>query len=431
MAFFDFLGNALGSIIGGVFNPLLGALGMGKQAADDDRSWQAAMQKSQNDWQSAENDKDRQFQSDQWLKQFEAENAEYDRRFQMSNEYNDPSAVMKRMLAAGINPAAAMGQISGTGGLAAAGGSSNPTSPSSMPSHAVTPFSLSPTQGIGSAANMASSIAQLYDSVTQRKRLGLDTKYQNATLQPIISQMKADARYKDSMANYQDVETMLQRLYGHTKIQTQIQESWANAFKAFNDGNYSGAKAILAKTENIFLQNKNKQLTEFAPVYMQLLGKQMDLFDSEIIKNKADANLTTEEAKTERGLRPWKISIAQYELGIQKAIKIIEDSKGKIQKETEQKQIDALTEQLERERLITKELSEKIKTAMLNNDHYTVRLYSNILREMISGGAEIYNARTRRKALKTGHVRTKSGQFGDSDISIEERYEPYDLDDLY
>lgn len=261
--------DAIGGIISGV-------VGAGASVANNERQIEAQKesQERQNAWQEAENQRDRLWQEQQWLSQFEKQNEENDRRFQMENEefdrrfnqqneYNDPSAVVARLKAAGINPAAALGQLSGSGGLAAAGGSSSPQMPNSsvpqtMGAHSVSPIGVSNPNNIVNIGGLMSGLADMMNAKTNAGRLGLDTKYQDATLSSIVEQMKKDAAYKDSLATLNQIQAEVDRVFKKPQAAAQFMKTI----------NYASLLALQGKTE----ESKQVLNDEMANLYKQKAG---------------------------------------------------------------------------------------------------------------------------------------------------------------
>lgn len=463
--------GVISSLVNGMFGTWNNANNRAYDAAqaNADRKFQDYERKKNEQFQSWEAEKDRWWQREQWFDQFAAqnseynrrfgqenaeydrrfgsENAEWERRFNLENEYNSPAAQIARMRAAGINPAAAMGQLTGAGGLAAAGGSSSPGMPGVQdPSvSGAAPFASRSFSPVGvqnalhsSGAQMMSSTAQMLDALSKAKEVGLKSEYQRATLDSVVKQMNEDAAYKQSMTNYNNVQTMLESIHGHERLKSQIASQWAAAFKAEQEGDYYKASAILQNSIDDLTKTKKNAIDKILPEYIALVGREQEelrtrseLNEAKKKEASASAGLISEEAVTEKAMRPWKVKIAQYESGIKSTIQRLQDLDYNLVSETQKDRISAQAEEYQRAGLITKELAEKVKLAAKDNDSYTLRLWQNLLKDMVSGGAEVYNARTGRKRLSTGRViSSKTEKFGDDTYS-QTNIEPYSLDDLY
>ena len=88
-------GSLLSSVVTGMF---------GNHQQKKAYNYQTELQDSQNAWQAEQNRLAEQYQTDEWQRQFNATNA-----------YNDPSAQVDRLIAAGINPASLAGSSSAAG----------------------------------------------------------------------------------------------------------------------------------------------------------------------------------------------------------------------------------------------------------------------------------------------------------------------------
>lgn len=366
----------------GLFDTLLGGLiGAGGQAANSFMSaqYQQALQQQQMKWQSAENQRDRLWQQQNWLKQFMAENEEWQRRFDAQNQYNDPSALMGRLQRAGINPAAAMGQLSGAGGLAAAGGSSQPNMPVAMPSHSVTPLGLhNPFQGID-VRQIMSGISDLMNATTNRQRLGLDTEYQNATLVSIVKKLNADAEQSESAKNYNDVMSFLNSYRLEDKVDAQITKTWNEAFEAATRGDYNKASQILQYSLADLTDNKSRALQKVLPQYQLILDKQVKVYDSQAELNRAGAQQARAAAKREEAtyltmdaLRAGQVRGQDLANSIAEARDVIAHLDADTAEKVQPQKIEALLSAYEREGWITAEQKEKAALAAKENKWYEV-----------------------------------------------------------
>lgn len=428
----------------------------GMQIADKnvDRAFQASQQAYQNKWQSNENQKDRLWQQQEWTRQFEAQNAESDKRFQMENDewqrrfdaqnkYNDPSAVVQRLQAAGINPAAAIGQLSGSGGLAAAGGSSAPSMPNvmgtQMPSpHGVTPVGVGSFQPINVSGIMTAA-ADLMNARSKAKEVGLKEEYQAATLDAELRQKLAAAGKDEALAAYTKFQQTVDEVWKDKEIDANIKktlsEADANIARAFaleEQGKSEEARRLYDQAMAAFVNTKDKALQKYIPYLSRHANAIITNLQTGSQRNVADANLSDEQAATTKALRPWQVKIQQYEAGIKSTINRLEQLEFNLASETQKDRIAAQVEEYQRAGLVTKELAEKVKLAAKDNDSYTLRLWQNLLKDMVSGGTEVYNAKTGRKRLSTGrNISTSSKKIGDNETFTETRIEPYNLDDLY
>ena len=95
-------GGVTGLISGGIAtlgSKLFGSNNEQKKAFE----YQKQLQQMQNDWQAQQNQKAMDFQRQNWKEQFN-----------MTNEYNSPSASVQRLISAGLNPAGALNNAGNT-----------------------------------------------------------------------------------------------------------------------------------------------------------------------------------------------------------------------------------------------------------------------------------------------------------------------------
>lgn len=313
----------LGGFFGGLFNSGASVINNERQIKAQKES-----QESQNAWQESENQRDRLWQEQQWLSQFDKQNEENDRRFQMENEefdrrfnqqneYNDPSAVVARLQSAGINPAAALNQLSGSGGLAAAGGSSSPQMPNAsvpqtMGAHSVSPIGVSNPNNIINVGGLMSGIADLMNAKTNAGRLGLDTKYQEATLNSVIKQMESNAAYNDSLTALNRIQEEVDKVFKKPQAAAQFMQTI----------NYASLLALQGKTEeaDAALKDEMKRLTKLrGDIYEEGKAGLLNLIGSYNVslKGAAAASFAAAEnqraqAETENLLRPDRKLSAEF-----------------------------------------------------------------------------------------------------------------------
>lgn len=387
------MGSAIGSIIGS-------GISAGASIANN-KSQLAAQQESQsnqNAWQSAENERDRMWQQQFWLQQFQkegeewnkrfgSENAEWQRRFNEQNAYNDPSAVVARLKQAGINPAAAMGQLSGSGGLAAAGGSSNPTTnapamPSPGAAHSVTPMGLSNPNNVVNIGSVVSSIADMINASTNAKRLGLDTTYQEATLGSVVKKLEADTAYQEKAAALADFDLKLKESIGDSHIRAQISNLMAQAALFDHQGKNQQAQTELNKALKILTDTKNKAILDALPELINNISRIGNVYQSEAFKNYAFGQQASEEAKTTQALRDSQVSKASFESDIAKWQSKIASKEAFIKDVTLREEISAKFKEYERAGIINDEQLQKVQKLIKENDTYGLKLFLDAIKSV-------------------------------------------------
>lgn len=351
------------------------------------------LQNSQNAWQSAENEKDRVFQADQWMSQFAAENEEYrardkmanaewERRFNMENEYNDPSALMRRLSQAGINPAAALGQLTGTGGLASAGGSSSPqfsspVSPTGIGSHSVSSsipgFGSNFSDIGGSIASMMQALSSMKQANVSEGRLDLDTERQNKMIEAEYNNLVQDTRNKQAESILLKIRADIDGTLGKSEKAASIYRNLTEARLAIEKGNTEEYERKFKAAQTALLETKDNAIQQAMPQIMQNMSALHDVYEADIkqknaaaIEHYAGANLKNEEAATVSGLREGQIT----ELDRKNAILNIQKALGDIEVQqaiaTNPAKIDALLAEYETAGVLEKQ--EKERLAMLIKD---------------------------------------------------------------
>lgn len=301
---------------------------------------QKEMQKEQNDWQSSENDKDRDWQELTWLDHFLKENEEYSSRlsqqqnqwqsqFDITNAYNAPSAQMARLKAAGINPSAMLG--AGQGSLASFGQSSAlPSSSSSVTqptpgafgSHSVSPSPVPSFGGLSSVASSFSSVAQLADSLSKLKQVGLNTKRQEDMLPREVENVVEDTNLKRQKALLAEIETNVANAWLDKKAGAEFNKLVADSYAAYTLGDLNKANELLSSANERLVSLEGEIKAEQRPQLLANLKELQNVYKSEEERNRASAvasNAAAEQSlssadynkvitETERQLQEHKVS---------------------------------------------------------------------------------------------------------------------------
>lgn len=333
----------------------------------------AAMQR---DWQTVENQRDRVWQQ-----------SEYDRRFNMSNEYNDPSAVVQRLRQAGINPAAAMGQLSGTGGLAAAGGSS-----ASVPSHQVQPVGYQPPNIGAELPAILSAVADLKNAETNVGHLGNETRQTDATIESLL----ASANKQNAEAEMQKLLTSLQDMYGAKKLDAEILNLLAQAQLAADKSDTEKVNQIVGKAEEYLMRAKGDTEVQSRPMVLSNLSTYRQVLLSQIDANKASANASNASARlnnalaqTEDGLRSGKIhgqQLANDIAGIQR--QIFERNNAQDAR-TYESRVNSILEQCEQQGFITEKMKADAASAMAHADWAYINEFLGALGSAVGSFSEV------------------------------------------
>lgn len=374
---------------------------MGKESAHIDQQYDRQLEanREQNAWQSSENEIDRNWQANEWQRQFEeqvkaqremfeqqlnlqreSDLQKWRQQFEVENQYNSPANQVARLMAAGINPAAAASQImSGNVGSLGAGSSSAPASsgaPSggSVGSHSVSPLGVSIPQYSTDSA-LFSSAAQLADSMSKLGDLGLASERQKATLSATVQNMMADTQNKQEQAAITRVQNSILSATGNQKVQSEIMKAYADTYAAYQKGDYdkaqSGINKLMADIENGRYQlDVQKQ-----PLLLASLSNQAQMYKSQSAANYASANASNASARlsnalavTEDKLRDGKVTAQQYANDLAYISRMVQERDNRIASATEQANIQRIIEQAKQQNIITDILAEQLYKAIQEND---------------------------------------------------------------
>lgn len=375
--------GAIGSLFGGVAGSAVSA------------SQNRKLQRDQNAWQSSENERDRIFQADQWMKQFMSENEEYrardkmandewERRFNMENDYNSPAALMRRLSQAGINPAAALGQLTGTGGLAAAGGSSSPqfsspVSPSGIGSHSVSPLAAGVPDFGGNIASMMQALSSMKQANVSEGRLDLDTERQNKMIQAEYDNLVADTHNKQAQELLTKIRADIDGTLGKSEKAAAIYRDLTAARLAAEQGKTEEFERKFKAAQTALLETKDKAIQQAMPQLMENMSALHSVYEADVrqknaaaAEHYAGAELKSQEAITEKDLREGRVRGQELANGIA----TIKNALGNIDVQnaiaTNPAKLEALLQSYERETWITKEQVSKAIMAAKDKDWQTV-----------------------------------------------------------
>lgn len=397
--------NPLGSVIGGIAGAVSGNSQANKQI-----DAQRESQQRQNDWQSSENDKDRQWQeeqwqkqfgltNEQWQKQFDSENAEWLRRFNLENEYNSPSAQTARLKAAGINPAAVMGDISG--GLAAAGGSGSVApggvqGPGQVASHSVSPLGISNPSNASSSAQMFTSVAQMLEAITSAQRLGLDTTKYESTIQAYLDKMDADTRRSDSASRLDAAMSLIWETHMPNKIRAEIDKFIADSYEASTRGDVNKANELLVKAQERFQSLKGDIVETNKPKFSELLDSMIEDNRQRVATNKAaaqehlaGANLKNAQAATEDELRAGRALALDYANEIEFINKRMSEHNYADYLSTREERLRLIFNQAEQSGIITSTLKANLDKAIAESDWAEIRQALGALNQVTSSFKDV------------------------------------------
>ena len=209
MAFLGDLTKAASSgLTGGVTGLLSGGIAsLGSQLfgsnSDQKRAfeYQKQLQQMQNDWQAQQNQKAMDFQRKNWIDQFN-----------MTNEYNSPSASVQRLIIAGLNPAGALNNAGNTS--ASVGGMQGIANGSPVGSVGAPIASLS--------IDNRKAISEMIASMSSSARNTADASRTNMLANAELNNLIAKTNNEEAQAYFTQLQTKLTGMFGGRKMEAEI-----------------------------------------------------------------------------------------------------------------------------------------------------------------------------------------------------------------
>lgn len=378
---------------------------------------QRELQNEQNEFQKTSNDVDRAWQEKTWIEHFLAENSEYAKRlglqqqnwksqFDLTNQYNAPSAQMARLRAAGINPSAMM-QNSGLASLGSSSASPSASSAaapvgSAFSAHSVSPAPAPSFGGLSSAAQSFSSVAQMADSVAAIKRSGADVTRINALLPSEVETAANNAAISNQKRILSEIETNVAAAWLDKKAGAEFSKLVADSYAAFSSGDLSKANELLSSANERLVSLEGEIKAEQRSQLLANLQELQKVYETEQEKNRASAvasrasavasHASAEQAlsqkefndvlaETERQLRSGKVTaqvLSNATVRIENQLKQRENVRDIA---TNEWQIWKILQECKRAGYMTAEQLQKWKIAVKDNDSYELRM---ILQEVNS-----------------------------------------------
>ncbi|AXH75513.1 MAG: DNA pilot protein [Microviridae sp.] len=176
--------------------------------------YQKQLQQMQNDWQAQQNQKAMDFQRQNWKEQFN-----------LSNEYNNPSASVQRLISAGLNPAGALNNAGNTASTAQ--GLQGVANGSPVGSVGAPIASLS----IDNRKAISEMIASMSGSARNTADASRTNKLANAELSNLI----AKTNNEEAQSYFTQLQTKLTGMYGGRKMQAEINSLVAQMATSYAD----------------------------------------------------------------------------------------------------------------------------------------------------------------------------------------------------
>lgn len=389
---------------------------------------QSENQEKQNQWQAEQNDIDRNWQAEEWERQFmiqyekqmemyreqlglqnEADFQKWKKQFDIENAYNDPKSQIARLMAAGVNPAAAASQFVSSGvSSAAVGGSSAPaaaTAPSggSVGSHSVSPISLSGAN-YSTNAQMISSLSQLGQTISKMAESGVSAYGTAKKINPEIDKVIAETSQLHEETALTKIRKDIEAMFGKSKAAISLQKDVVSSYTYYTEGKFNEAREALTRAQESLTEEQRSVLAEQRPELLSNLKLLGQLYESERkvniedvlykksgeVANYARAELDSAYAQTEKELREGKVTRQTLENGVSAIDFGLRTNSLERDNKTQQQQIYKILEECKRSGYISeKELSEA-RQSITNANWQETEKYLNLIRRALGLGNSLY-----------------------------------------
>lgn len=284
-----FLGDltkaATSGLTGGVTGLLSGGIAsLGSQLfgsnSDQKRAfeYQKQLQQMQNDWQAQQNQKAMDYQRQNWKEQFN-----------LTNQYNSPTASVQRLISAGLNPAGALNNAGNTS--ASVGGMQGVANGSPVGSVGAPIASLS----IDNRKAISEMIASMSGSARNTAEASRTNMLANAELNNLI----AKTNNEEAQAYFTQLQTKLTGMFGGRKMEAEI-----NKLISSMATDYADVQKKLSEC---------KTMEELQEVYKS----QVDVNWSQSALNNAKVHLTKKE------LQKLEIDLKYYDAWMRSQIDLV------------------------------------------------------------------------------------------------------------
>ena len=302
MAFLD--------VLGAIASPVASLIGAGTSAINMNQ--QKKLMQQNNEFQAAENQKNREWQSQEWTRQFD-----------LTNAYNDPTAIVGRLQNAGLNPAQVM---SGTGSSSAVS-HATPSAPSGGVSATPSPdYSGVITSGFQSMQQIANSIKML----TEAKKTAKETPYVGAMLDSQIQLNLAKFENEQAKADFQRLQNQIEGALGFQVRSKELAKLVSETLLADQEAKLKGAQIELIDVEKL-----EKQMHALVS-YCEANKKQAEadriraILEPEIALLRSQSNQANAAAQHSRSLALTEDALRDYRVAISKAESLIKGNESKI-----------------------------------------------------------------------------------------------------
>lgn len=301
---------------------------------------QKEMMRDQNLWQSSENDKSRDFQRDLWRYQFDLE-----------NEYNNPSNQIKRLMAAGINPAALLGQ----------NGSAPLGVPAANPSTA-TGMTVTPQQVTGfshpNLANFGSTIAQLMEAAARVSDSNLSST-QKAKVESEVSKNLAVADEASANAARTNIVSQIEASNLDKEFKAKIANLTALTAKYDADRDYAKAASAVKDLEKELMAIDVKYAPQLKTATLNEIKALTSYYNQKASTEpfvrhnlQSQTRYTNALRETENQLRDSKVTISEYQSKLAELATLSNESDYRVQLQTENDRMNGIIQEMYNKKII-------------------------------------------------------------------------------
>lgn len=335
--------------------------------------------------------------------QYQADAAREDRAFaeamwKRNAIYNSPWYQARLMQKGGFNPAALFDK----------GSSVAQMQQPSVGSHSVTPIM---SELMGNPLRGISTLAQAMQSISQANK--------NTAEIPVFSakanQLLSEAQLNDVRERQEKLAYELQQIYGSKMMDAQVnklvssyQLDLAEAALAASKQNTEGTIQALNKAREDLersykdlskeqirnLQIKNKWEETLIKSQLGVQSSQMSANYASAQRDISQANLNDALTKTENALRDGKITALNLSNQIDDLARQMTSRENVIAEATKYDKISAIVSQAENYFLITQEMREKVRAAMIDNDWREVQHFMKCFGEAVGSVTSVGNMKS-------------------------------------
>lgn len=291
---FGYLGSAAAGLLGSLF-------GSSSSEHQNEENIEA---------QREENERNRQWQSAEWTRQFN-----------MTNEFNNPKAVVSRLQNAGINPSALVGNT----GSQVATSKALPSAPSG--GHQLTPQMVDYSGFFNTASQFPKHIAEALRLAKETERIDKELPYISDRIKAETSKILADASLSDERAKNEQFQNKMNQIFGYemrskelSKLTRDIAVSDANVRLADSEVSLNAFKGWREQSEALLsysrkhLTDNDAKLLEIELKYREKeLQTRLGLMRAQTTEAHANAAHSSALAASENAIREYKVTIASDE----------------------------------------------------------------------------------------------------------------------